>query len=78
MFNGYRLKIGETIIPNNYIAKGTYSCVPNQRIIGKWTDGNGIEHTNYYPNAKYTISFSLRECDSSESEALFRLFSEMK
>lgn len=73
-YNGYRLKIGDTAIPNGYIAKGSYSVVPNQRVVGKWTDGNGVEHTSYYPNPKYVISFALRECDTTESATLFGLF----
>lgn len=72
---GYRLKIGDTIVPNNMIAKGTYTFAPSDRISGTYTDANGIDHTETFPTKQRKIQFSLRERNLAEQNQIKGIFS---
>lgn len=66
MYRGYRLKIGNNILPNNMIAKGSFSVIDNDRVVEIWKDANQVEHQITEGTPKANISFSLREHDSTE------------
>lgn len=74
-YSGYRIKIGGTIFPNTYMAKGSYSFQRSPRVNKSWDDLNGISHKTYYPNDRTTITFSIREHLASEHSTLASFFS---
>ena len=71
---GYRVKIGNTIISNDLIQKGSYNFVKNKRIPSDWKDAAQIQHQQVLDNRKVTISFSLRERDLSEQDTVKGIF----
>lgn len=66
MYNGYRLKIENVILPNKYIAKGTYNCVEDFRVIDTWVNASLVEEEKRTNTKKATITFSLIEHDSDK------------
>lgn len=63
-YEGYRLKIGEVVVKDNWIARGTYKCAPNQkRILKEWNDVQGKRHVTYAPHTRTEITFNIRKRD---------------
>lgn len=71
---GYRIKVNDFVVPENLISKGTYNCEPNMRLANSWTDANGKDNFEYFPNPKYKITFAIRERNVLEQETLVPLF----
>ena len=71
---GYRVKIGNTIISNDLIQKGSYNFVKNKRIPSDWKDAAQIQHQQVLDNRKVTISFSLRERKLTEQDDIKAIF----
>lgn len=74
MFNGYRLKIEGIEFNDSYVAKGTYSCVNQKRVIETWKDANEVEHEVTAPIKKAVISFDIREHNSIEHANIIPFF----
>lgn len=74
VFNGMRLSIGTTVIPNGMIEKGSFSATPIHKISKQWVDGSGKEHIDYFPTPKMEISFNIRERNLSEQESICSIF----
>lgn len=74
-YSGYRIKIGNTIFPNNNIAKGSFSIERNPRPCKTWVDLTGVSHETYYPTSRTTIKFSVREHEASDHSTLASFFS---
>ena len=70
----YRIKINNNIFQNNNVAKGSFNVTKEPRTAKSYTDINGISHEIYYPTTKTTITFSIREHDSSEHGTLAGFF----
>lgn len=73
-YEGYRVKIGDTIISNDLIQKGTYSFKKSKRMAADWNDAVMTQHQNLMTRRKVLISFSLRERDLAEQESIKELF----
>lgn len=73
-YAGYRVKIGNTIISNDLIAKGSYSFIKAKRIPGDWKDAAQIQHQQVMDNRKVIISFSLRERKITEQDDIKAIF----
>ena len=71
---GYRVKIGNTIISNDLIKKGSYSFVKGKRMVADWEDAVKTEHQNLMTKRKVKISFSLRERDLAEQDSIKGIF----
>ena len=71
---GYRVKIGNTIISNDLIKKGSYSFVKGKRMAADWEDAVKTEHQNLMTKRKAKISFSLRERDLAEQDSIKGIF----
>lgn len=71
---GYRVKIGNTIISNDLIQKGSYNFVKAKRICRTWNDADLKEHQDISATRKVTISFSLRERSLTEQETIKDIF----
>lgn len=66
MYQGYRLKIDDTIVPNEIIARGTFSFQKVDRIIDSYEDEKGVTHEVVADKKRVLIGFSFKEHDSSE------------
>lgn len=75
-YAGYRIKIGDTIVPNLLISKGTYSFKKNKREAGSWTDGNGYDHFEHHKPKQTVIQFSIRERNLEEQASISGIFTE--
>lgn len=73
-YMGYRVKIGDFIVSNDLIQKGTYNFVKAKRIAKTWEDANKKEHQDIVDNRKVTIKFSIRERRLEDQETLTALF----
>ena len=60
-YDGYRLKINNTIFNNNDIAKGSLVFGKNQRVAKSWKDISGHTRKVFYEDTKTVIQFSVRE-----------------
>jgi hypothetical protein len=69
-YEGYRVKIGNTIIPNMLIASGTYNFLKEKRLVRSWIDAKGIEHYDYFDKRKVVIEFSIRERNLEEHKTI--------
>lgn len=57
-YQGYLIKVGNTIFPMKYIRAETYKCTPNQRIDqGSDSDATGALHRNVLPHTRSKIEF---------------------
>lgn len=74
MYEGYRIKINGTEVPNMLISSGSYSFKNTKRVINKYTDGNGKEHVDYYKNKKAVINFSIRKRNLEEHKSICNIF----
>lgn len=73
-YSGYRVMIGENIVPNNVIAKGTYQFQKDKRITGTWKNAAQVEKQDVYSNRKAVISFSIIPMNLTDHEAIKWLF----
>lgn len=73
-YAGYRVKIGNQIINNNLIQKGSYSFVKEKRIPSSWEDVNKYEHQQVNSARKVVITFSLIERDLTEQDSIKSIF----
>ena len=71
---GYRVKIGNTIISNDLIKKGSYSFVKSKRMAADWEDAVKTEHQNMMTKRKVKISFSIRERGLTEQDTIKDIF----
>lgn len=76
MFQGYRIKIHNTVFPDIFIARGSYKCIEDDRVVEIWTDANKVEHKITTGIPKATISFSIKEHDSAEHSEIMIFFQE--
>lgn len=57
-FEGYMVKVGDEIFPNEFIAFSTWTSNPNQRTDqDSYTDGNGKLHRNILPHVRTKVAF---------------------
>lgn len=57
-YQGYLIKVGNTVFPMKYIRAETYKCTPNQRIDqGSDSDATGVLHRNVLPHTRTKIEF---------------------
>lgn len=73
-YSGYRVMIGENIVPNNVIAKGTYQFSKDKRITGTWKNAAQIEKQDVYSKRKTVIQFSIIPMNLTDHEAIKWLF----
>lgn len=69
-YNGYRVIINGTIVPDNLIQKGSWNMSKPKRIVSSWVDANQIEHEDVLPTRKVDISFSIKPRFLSEQESI--------
>lgn len=72
---GYRLKIGNTIIYSKWIAPGSYSATPKERIVATWLDADQKTHRDVVSTGKMEIVFSVRERSKAEQAEIATIFS---
>ena len=77
-YQGYRVKINGTIIPNVLVASGSYSFNKQPRIAGYWTDSKGEKHMEYHEKMRSIITFSIRERNLEEHESIKDIFNNQK
>lgn len=75
-YQGYRIKVGDVIIPNLLISKGTYSFKKDKREAGSWQDGNGYEHFEHHKPKQTVIQFSIKERNLEEQASISGIFAE--
>ena len=57
-YQGYLIKVGNTVFPMKYIRVETYKCTPNQRIDqDSDSDATGMLHRNVLPHTRSKIEF---------------------
>lgn len=57
-YQGYLIKVGNTVFPMKYIRSETYKCTPNQRIDqDSDSDATGMLHRNVLPHTRTKIEF---------------------
>lgn len=57
-YQGYLIKVGNTVFPMKYIRTETYKCTPNQRIDqDSDSDATGTLHRNVLPHTRSKIEF---------------------
>ena len=66
--------IGQNIVPNNVIAKGTYQFYKDKRITGTWKNAAQIEKQDVYSLRKTVIQFSIIPMNLTDHEAIKWLF----
>lgn len=60
-FEGWLLKFGDTILPNNFIAYDDYTCTPNQRTeLDAYRNLNNLLRRDTSENYKTKIEFNTR------------------
>lgn len=74
-YNGYRVIINSTTVPDNLIAKGSWDMTKPKRIVSKWEDANKIEHEDVLPTRKADIKFSLKRRTLAEQEQIIGILS---
>ena len=73
-YEGYRVKIGNMIISNDLIQKGSYSFVKSKRIAADWEDAVKTQHQNMMTKRKVRITFSIRERSLTEQDSIKGIF----
>lgn len=74
-YDGYRVIINETTIPDNLIAKGSWNLNKSKRIVSNWKDANQIEHEDVLPDRKADIRFSIKRRKLEEQEQIIGILS---
>ncbi|MBQ0112234.1 MAG: hypothetical protein KBT03_03800 [Bacteroidales bacterium] len=67
-----RLKINGIVLPDTYVARGSYHFTKNDRIIDQYTDADFTDHVIVSKNRKVVISFNFREHDIDEHNNFVR------
>lgn len=73
-YDGYRVKIGSTIISNDMIQKGSYSFIKEKRMPASWNDASMYEHQQVQSKRKVSITFNIRERDMTEQDSIKGIF----
>ena len=73
-YEGYRVKVNNIIIPDNMIAKGTYSFQSTSRVVDSYYDAMGVLHEERSPHTRAVIKFSIREHASDEHDNMMAAF----
>lgn len=71
---GYRIKIGNTIIPNNLIHPNSWNYTPTKKIIKQWEDANGTIHQDIRIIPRVEIKFSIRIRTLADHEEIASVF----
>lgn len=69
-YNGYRIIINGTTVPDNLIAKGSWNFSKQKRIVSQWNDANKIEHEDVLPTRQVDIKFSIKPRFLAEHEQI--------
>ena len=69
-YNGYRIIINGTTVPDNLIAKGSWDMSKPKRIVSQWEDANKVEHEDVLPTRQVDIKFSLKRRKLAEQEQI--------
>lgn len=70
MFQGWLIKFGDVTLPNSFLDKGGWESSPNQRLeIDAYRDANALLHRDTSPNAKTSITLTLRGMTYEERQA---------
>lgn len=69
-YRKYRVKIGENIVSDMLVAKGTYSFQKQDRVIESYDDEEGITHEIVAKKKKVVISFSFKEHELDEHQSI--------
>lgn len=69
-----RIVINNEQIHDSFIAKGTWSCVPQTRVLKSYFDGNNVYHEKLSPHVRHLISFTIREHTIAEHEKVKKTF----
>lgn len=77
-YNGYRLKINNLTLPENFIGLGSYSMTTEDRVIDQWTDANLTDHVATIGTKKHVIKFALRQHNSDEHATFLQYVSSTK
>lgn len=76
-YNGFLLKIGQSVIPLSFIFKESYNVTPNRRQdIDPFRDANGLLNRTVVPHMVTTINFNTKPMWNDEMERLTRLIRE--
>lgn len=75
---GYRVKIGNDIIPDTMISRGSYSAKTEERMVASWEDSTMVTHQAYSTTTRTTINFTIRERTMSEQATLAPILSARK
>lgn len=75
-FQGWLLKFGNEILPNEFISYDDYTSTPNQRTeVEAYRDLNNLLHRDTSPNFKTKIEFNTRPLWLSEKVRMQKIFS---
>lgn len=74
-FEGYLLKFGSAILPNDFLGYDEYTSTPNQRTeLESFRDLNNLLHRDTSPNVKTKIDFTTKPLFLHEKQALQAVF----
>jgi len=73
-YAGYRIKIGNTIVPNLLVSKGSYTFKKNKREAGSWQDANGYDHFDHFKPTQVVVQFSIKERNLEEQASITGIF----
>lgn len=73
-YNGYRLIINGTTVPDNLIGRGSWQFTKGKRITGSYVDGNQIDHIDVLPDRKVDIRVSIKPRTLAEHELIKGIF----
>ena len=66
-FNGWLIKFGSRVLPNEFLLLEGWEATPNQRVeIDAYRDGNNLLHRETSQNFKSKIVMSVREMELEE------------
>ena len=73
-YEGYRVKVNNTVISNDLITKGSYKFKRISRILASYYDAAGLLHEEKSPHKRAVISFSIRERSRTEHASIMKAF----
>ena len=73
-YDGHRITIGDTPIPNSLIQPGTYKRKPAKKIVKEWKDANGTIHQDILQSYRNEITFSIRVRTLDEQLSIASIF----
>lgn len=77
-YNGYRVIIEGTTVPDNLIGRGSWSFSKPKRITGSYVDGNQIEHEDVLDNRKVDIRFNIKPRTLAEQDSIKGIFAKQE